>query len=349
MEKYDVIIVGGGPAGLKCAETLKSTNLKVLLLEKDPVFGDKLCAGGLTANDLKILDIPDEIIEHKISETSMCSPKRVSSTHAQAPFLYTVNRKQLGTWQRSLLDNVKNITVLTNARVTRIDDTGVTLMDATRYSYKHLVGADGHASLVRKYLKIPVEKKIIGIQYNIPRNPVTPRLEIHLDAKLFKAWYAWIFPHKDSIAVGCCSDPKVLPPKQLTQNFHKWLRKIGIDHSGLKLHTYPISYDHRGLRFKNGKVFLIGEAAGMACGLTGEGIYQSMVSGQEAANMILDPNHKSELMRKVLKYNSIQNRIMHLFLVSGTLRNILHELLLMAMNNARIKKFIRSSYSPSKR
>jgi geranylgeranyl reductase len=347
MEKYDVIIIGGGPAGLKCAEILKGTDLRVLLLEKEPIFGDKLCAGGLTANDLKLLNIPDEIIEHKISETSMCSPKRVSSTHAKAPFLYTVNRKTLGAWQRSLLDDAKNITVLTNARATRIDDTAITLKDGTQFSYDHLVGAEGHASIVRKYLKIPVDKKIIGIQYTIPRNPVTPRLEIHLDAKLFKAWYAWIFPHKDCIAVGCCSDPKILPPKQLTQNFHKWLRKIGIDHSGLKLHTYPICYDHRGLRFKKGKIFLIGEAAGMACGLTGEGIYQSMVSGQEAAHMILDPNHKSDLMRKALRYNNIQNNIMRLFLISGTLRNALHELLLMAMNNTRIKKFIRSSYSPA--
>ncbi len=34
MEQFDVIIVGGGPAGLKCAEELGKTDLKVLLLEK---------------------------------------------------------------------------------------------------------------------------------------------------------------------------------------------------------------------------------------------------------------------------------------------------------------------------
>jgi len=347
MMAYDVIIVGGGPAGLKCAETLIGSNLSVLLLEKEPIFGDKLCAGGLTANDLKILDVPDEVIEHKISETSMSSPKRVSNTHAPAPFLYTVDRKEFGAWQRSLLNGSNNITVLENSRVISIDKNSVTLKNGMRFHYKYLVGADGHASLVKKYLKIPVQKKIIGIQYSIPQNPVVPKLEIHLDSKLFKSWYAWIFPHKNSIAVGCCSDPNILPPRQLKENFHTWLRRKGIDYTGLRLHTYPISFDHRGIRF--GNIFLIGEAAGMACGLTGEWIYQSMISGQEAAKMILDLAHVSEPLKKVLRYNSIQHRIMKLFSLSGTFRSIIHELLLMAMNNAKIKRFIRGSFSPTKK
>ena len=34
MEHFDVIIVGSGPAGLKCAEVLGKSDLKILLLEK---------------------------------------------------------------------------------------------------------------------------------------------------------------------------------------------------------------------------------------------------------------------------------------------------------------------------
>ena len=40
MENYDVIIVGGGPAGLKCAEVLGTAKKRVLLLEKKAVFGE---------------------------------------------------------------------------------------------------------------------------------------------------------------------------------------------------------------------------------------------------------------------------------------------------------------------
>ena len=55
METFDVIIVGGGPAGLQCAKELSNSHLRVLLLEKDAIFGDKLCAGGLTLKALGVL------------------------------------------------------------------------------------------------------------------------------------------------------------------------------------------------------------------------------------------------------------------------------------------------------
>jgi geranylgeranyl reductase len=192
-----------------------------------------------------------------------------------------------------------------------------------------------------------VKKKLIGIQYTIPVEDPDPILEIHLDSRLFKSWYAWIFPHEKAIAVGCCSDPKITPPTKLRNNFNQWLEAKNIDYSGLRLETYPISFDYKGVRF--GNIFLIGEAAGMASGLTGEGIYQSMVSGQEVARMIIDPDYIPAQLDKALRYNSIQHKIMDLFNWSHTIRNFLHELLLIAMNNHRVKGFIRSSFSPVKK
>ncbi len=54
MDVFDVIIVGGGPAGFICAETLGKSDKRVFLLEKEAVFGDKLCAGGLTRKGMAI-------------------------------------------------------------------------------------------------------------------------------------------------------------------------------------------------------------------------------------------------------------------------------------------------------
>ena len=48
-DKYDVIIVGAGPAGLSCAEVLAKGGKSVLVLEKNNEVGPKICAGGLTA------------------------------------------------------------------------------------------------------------------------------------------------------------------------------------------------------------------------------------------------------------------------------------------------------------
>ena len=341
MKKYDVIIVGAGPAGLRCAYVLAKSDLSVLLLEKNAKMGQKVCAGGITRKDLSILDLPDEIFGHKVSKTGVHSPNRSSSANAPQPFVFTLSRQDLGEWQRKQLDNT-DVEVLTNSKVTEINENYITVNRKDKYAYRTLVGADGVSSIVRRYLKIPTEKTLIGLQYLIPIKR-DPKLEIFLDSKLFKAWYAWIFPHKNHIAVGCVCDPKIMEPSELKKNFQIWLDQKGFDMTDSIYQSWPINYDYRGYKF--GNVFLAGESAGLASGFTGEGIYQSLTSGDTVAHTILDKNYSSKAMTSVLKYNKIQNRIMTLLLKAGPLRGMLHELVIIALNNKRIKNKINSGFS----
>jgi geranylgeranyl reductase len=342
MKQYDVIIVGAGPAGLMCAESLSQSGLNILLLEKKKVFGEKVCGGGLTRKALELLDIPDHIIEHKIHRTAVFSRRRKSQTNAPEPFIFTVNRVTFGTWQKNRLQN-STVEIQNNAKVTHIEPDKVIVNGNEEYGYKYLVGADGYFSIVRKYLNIPQEKRLIGIQYTVPDQDVDPRLEIYLNAKRFFSWYGWSFPHDKSIAVGCVCDPRKVSPEKLKSNFRKWLTERGIDISNAKYESYPISYDYRGYKFNN--CFLAGEAAGMASGLTGEGIYQSLVSGKTVAETILDKNYTSQEMEAVIKYNAIQERIMNVLLKVGPFREWIHELIVMLLNNKRIKAKINTSFS----
>lgn len=342
MNKYDVIIVGGGPAGLRCAEILGKSSLSILLLEKGTTFGDKVCGGGITRKDLAILNIPDSIIEHKITKTAVISAKRNSMTNAAEAFVFTLNRKDLGRWQKEQLETT-HVEIRTNARVTEIHSEYVVVNEDEKFAYQYLVGADGYNSVVRKYLNIPQEKHLIGIQYTVP-DPITdPKLEIHLHSKYFKSWYAWIFPHKESFAVGCVCDPKLMSAKKLKENFHAWLKEKGINVESAVYHSSPISYDYRGFKFNN--IYLVGEAGGFASGLTGEGIYQSLVSGEVAAKTILDKNYTSEDLKAVIRYNSIQLKMMNVFYRSGIFRSSIYELIVMLLNNKRVKARIHSSFS----
>ncbi len=342
MEVFDVIIIGGGPAGLICAETLGKSDKRVLLLEKDAVFGDKLCAGGLTRKDMAMLEVPDHIIDQKIFNTSLFSPRNRSFTNTPSPFLFTLDRKNLGKWQRDKLER-SEVKVHNNAQVTGIGPDSVTLKDGASYGYRDLVGADGYASIVRRHLKLPVVKRLIGIQYNLPVHDVNTMLQIHLHTRFFKSWYAWVFPHGHSIAVGCCCDPRLMKASKLRENFQTWLSLQGIDPGDAILESCPISYDFRGVRFNH--IFLVGEAAGMASGLTGEGIHQSLVSGQEVAKMILDPGYDPVSLRSVLRYNRIQNRFMRLLYMSGIFRGLIQELILLLMNNRYIRTRVRNAFS----
>ena len=206
-----------------------------------------------------------------------------------------------------------------------------------------IVGGDGYNSIVRKYLHLPVEKKLIGIQYIVPAPGVDPRLEIHMNAKLFGAWYAWVFPHEESFAVGAACDPTLMSSKKLKKNFNQWLDLKGIDVKNARYESAPISYDYRGFKF--GNIFLVGEAGGFAPGLTGEGIYQSLVSGEAAAQTILDNNHEPEELNAVIKYNSVQHKILRVFSKAGIFLSPIHELIIILLNNKHIKAKINSSFS----
>jgi geranylgeranyl reductase len=342
MKTYDVIIAGAGPAGLRCAQVLSESELSVLLLEKEtgPVY--KVCAGGLTRKDLAILDVPEDVLEHRITSTAICSRLNRSHTEAKSAFIFTVDRKEFSEYQHRLLANSR-VEVRFDAALTEVSEGHVTVNGTEQVGYRFLVGAEGYNSKVRKHLGLPVEKRLIGLQYHVPIDHQPVRLEIHLHSKYFRSWYGWVFPHRNTVAYGCCADPKKMSAARLSAYFHRWLKEQKVDLAGARYESAPVSYDYRGMRF--GNLFLVGDAGGFASGLTGEGIYQALVSGEAAARTIIDPDHRSEALEGVIRYNDIQRKIMNLFHYAGPFRNLFHELLIALMNLPMVKSYIHRSFS----
>jgi len=342
LEAFDVIIVGGGPAGLQCARVLSGSQLRILLLEKDVSFGDKLCAGGLTLKDMKILPLPDHLIQQKILKFALHSRRRTAETQTAFPFVFTVDRRELGAYQRSLLNDT-DVVVRTRSQVTEIGDHKLKLKTGEEYRFRYLVGADGYASVVRRHLGLKISHRLMGMQYTFSVDQKHPELEMFLDARKFHTWYAWIFPHGSKIAVGCCWDPARVNSQKVKFNFQEWLKEKGMDPGQSRLDSRPIACDYQGYHF--GDVFLVGEAAGLASGFTGEGIYQALVSGQEVAKIIMDPEYKPEVMSEVLKYNRTLDRMMAVFRRAGPLRGAFQEFLLFLMTRNWIRNKINTLFS----
>ena len=55
MKKYDVIIVGGGPAGAAAGMILKQNNISFCIIDKNKFPREKLCGGGLTHKSMIVL------------------------------------------------------------------------------------------------------------------------------------------------------------------------------------------------------------------------------------------------------------------------------------------------------
>src|SRR6185437_2819570 len=53
--KYDVVIIGAGPAGCTCALALKDAGLKVALLDKQDFPRDKVCGDAIPGRAVKTL------------------------------------------------------------------------------------------------------------------------------------------------------------------------------------------------------------------------------------------------------------------------------------------------------
>ncbi len=285
MEKFDVIIVGAGPGGLKCAEILSQTDKTVLIIEKNSEIGPKVCAGGLTAKDVKYLNLPNDLIEHKFDLLKIYVNSIKANISHQEDMLYTIDRKEFGQWQLQKIKNSKNITIRTNSRVSSINNEYI-IVNGEKIGYKQLVGADGSNSTVRRHLDLKSESKIMGLQYTIETDRFKD-FEIFLNSKYFGDWYAWIFPHNGYVAIGCGSN--CIKTKQLRINFDKWLTKRGIDVSKAKLEAFPMACDYVDYKFDN--IYLIGDAAGLVSSLTGEGIYPALVSGEEIAKQIIDTTY----------------------------------------------------------
>jgi len=284
-----IVIIGAGPGGLACAKMLAENDRDVLVLERKQVIGPKVCAGGITWSGL-LRHVPEELIEQAFPEQSIFSNLQSVKVTESEPIVATVNRKALGQWMaRAAADAGATIeTGVTVQEITRdrvvVRDLGGTVQTI---GYTHLIGADGSTSMVRRYLGIVTKKMGIGINYQI-RGKCTD-MEWHLNTKTFGSGYGWIFPHRETISIGAYGDQHNIPAVELKNRLLAWAAQKGYDLSRQQARAALVNYDFQGFCF--GSIWLVGDAAGLASGLTGEGIYPAIITGEAVAKKIIDPSY----------------------------------------------------------
>ena len=178
------------------------------------------------------------------------------------------------------------------------------LSDGTKIESQYVIVADGMLSSIGKQLGERQNCNNIGVcvvqEYPLSKTTLDQffsekrRVHYHLNV-MGVAGYGWVFPKNEHVNISVCEFRQVIGPenqkknmKKIYQNYLKILKENNIIPSALQADnlkggifpTHPV--EHTSLE----RVFLCGDAAGMVNPLTGEGIYNAMVSGEISANVI---------------------------------------------------------------
>ena len=329
MLSFSVIIVGAGPGGLACAKLLSEHGLDVLVLERKPVTGPKVCGGGITWDGL-IKRVPEHLIEGVFPRQHLRSNHQQCVIKSPDPIVATIRREVLGEWMyRQALE--AGAIIKTSCLVQKITPDSVAT-NLGNFHYRYLIGADGSSSIVRKFLNLSTDKVGVGIHYQVPGN--FDRMEWHLNGSLFNNGYGWIFPFNGMASVGIYGAKPYNNPKKMLTNLIRWAGCRRIPVNGVKPRAGLINFDYRGWRF--GNIMLIGDAAGLASGLTGEGMYPALVSGETAARVIINPDYNCHELQRLIKKQQKHRRIVDFTAKSRLLNIATMEILILALRTGLI-------------
>ncbi len=287
---YDVIIVGAGPAGGYLAYKLASRGLSVLILEKEVLPREKCCAGGITRKALEILDFEiKEVIEDSIKgyiaslegknkiERSFTKP--VFETVRRSEFDYFLAKKALEKGAK-IEEEKRVLGVEANDSLNRV------YTGKENFVARIVVGADGARSRVAQSVGLRKGADFnIGIEAEIPVSLPNPyQVLIHLDFGSVPQGYGFVFPKRDCLSCGLFTIKSRV--KHLKYYFYRYLEGKGFYNPQIRIRGgfIPKGGTEEDLHQKG--VLLVGDAAGLADPLTGEGIFFALKSSEIAAQEI---------------------------------------------------------------
>jgi geranylgeranyl reductase family protein len=304
VERADVLIVGSGPAGSACAAALVAAGRDVLVLDRQAFPRDKPCAGWITPEVVARLGL--RLDEYGAAHTLQpISRFRIGKIGGRAvdvdygePVSYGIRRCE---FDAALLRRSRARTQLTEA-VTDVRREGDGWVLNGRFAAPVLVGAGGHFCPVARRLGAagrdePVVAQEVEFRLEGPAlhgcrvEPERPELYFSPDFR----GYGWCFRKGDHLNVGLGRRDRQGLPQQV-EAFLDWLLAVGriaaAPRAGWRGHAYLVR-EGAPRRASADGVLLVGDAAGLAAAASGEGILPAIVSGQLAAEAILEAGDTS--------------------------------------------------------
>lgn len=309
-DAYDVIVVGGGPAGLSTAIFTAQKGYSVIVLEEHSEIGLPLQCGEYlpTPQEMKdllpnvpdhdlIFNYPKHVIVNKTRKTQIVGPtNRIYEFELNG---YVVNRPLLEKYYLELARKAGAV-IKTNSRVSKLTKDGVCLKNGTEIKGAVIVGADGPMSLIAREANLPHYQKsaddfAIGLEYLMEDIDIQPdTVEMYFGSKYAPGGYAWVIPKGPNRAnVGFGIRPSY---KEKGISIHDLLLRF------IRKHPLVANRFSKGKRIKTiigsipvggplkktwtDRVIVVGDSAGFVMASNGGGIPTALVGGFAASQAI---------------------------------------------------------------
>ena len=297
---YDVIIVGGGPAGSIAAERAARCGLDVLMLEKAVYPRHKTCGGGVSQKALDVIGgIDKELIEREAFGARIFLPDyRNFAGMLDDRVAVMTRRENFDHWLANRAGDVGAVVqdgeavkdVLFNKDCVEV------VTSKNRYSSRMIIGSDGVNSTVARRSGIRTRwGASIGMCLEAEVKLGETGVDECVGDRLIEFYfigdwgYGWVFPKRDHISIGI--GELITRAHDLKGSFSRFVRDVSvqknIDIEGriTKINNYRIPAGGYPRRIHSDRVLLIGDAAGFVDPFLGEGIYYAVKSGEIAADV----------------------------------------------------------------
>jgi digeranylgeranylglycerophospholipid reductase len=318
--KYDLLIVGGGPAGAIAARTAAQNGLSVCLAEKRPAIGAPVrCAEGIGKEALREFVDPDERwISAEMEGAAIVAPDGTTmvleSKMAGGKVGYILDRKFFDrelVWQAAGAG--ADVRVKTRASAPIMENgvvKGAKLEYCGKVSSVHagvVVAADGVESKFSRWCGIdttvPLREIMSGAQYLMTDIDIDPGKTIfYLGNKVAPEGYLWVFPKGErsaNVGVGI-SGRKSGDGHRAKDYLDAFIRKHFPHGKTIECVVGGVSVCRPLDCTVADGLMLAGDAARVVDPLTGGGIYNAMYTGDLAAKVAAECLAKGDCSKKAL-------------------------------------------------
>ena len=305
MTRCDVLIVGGGPAGSTCARLLQRAGWNVIVADRAQFPRDKVCAGWLTPDVFRLLELEPE--EYRVTgatlqeisgfRTGVIGSPLVETTYPHV-VSYAIRRREFDAF---LLHRSK-ARLLEGTTVHSIRRSGNVWIVNDEIETPLLVGAGGHFCPVARYLRggNDTETPVVAKEAEFRLDPgqaatisTVPELFFCRDLE----GYAWSVRKGDYLNVGIGRRGNAGFARHV-EAFMAFLeqRQTLKPGSPARWHGHAYMAWGSGARplLRDGAL-VIGDAAGLAYPASGEGIKPAIESGRRAAETLIAAQGRVDL------------------------------------------------------